>query len=90
MVQPSFQMPFAATLALIAAYQHGLAWRANADTSLGARVGLWGGREVFGLALASFVAGLLPPRLTPPTTSTALRLTVCSPICSRCRSFPPR
>ena len=56
--QPSFQMSFAATLALIAAYQHGLPWRAKADTSLGARVALWGGREIFGLALASFVAGL--------------------------------
>ncbi|HTT48071.1 MAG TPA: ComEC/Rec2 family competence protein, partial [Pseudolabrys sp.] len=42
----------------IAAYQHGLPWRANSDTSLGARVALWGGREIFGLALASFVAGL--------------------------------
>jgi competence protein ComEC len=41
-VQPSFQMSFAATLALIAAYQHGLPWRAKADTSLGARVALWG------------------------------------------------
>jgi len=57
-VQPSFQMSFAATLALIAAYQRGLPWRANADSSLGARVALWGGREIFGLALASFVAGL--------------------------------
>jgi competence protein ComEC len=56
--QPSFQMSFAATLALIAAYQHGLPWRANADSSRAARLALWGGREVFGLALASFVAGL--------------------------------
>ncbi|HZL30032.1 MAG TPA: ComEC/Rec2 family competence protein [Pseudolabrys sp.] len=57
-VHPSFQMSFAATLALIAAYQYGLPWRANADTSLGARVALWGGREIVGLILASFVAGL--------------------------------
>ena len=57
-VQPNFQMSFAATLALIAAYQHGLPWRANADTSRGARLALWSGREVLGLALASFVAGL--------------------------------
>ena len=57
-VNPSFQMSFAATLALIAAYQYGLPWRAKADTSLGARVALWGGREIFGLILASFVAGL--------------------------------
>ncbi len=55
---PSFQMSFAATLALIAGYQHGLPWRAKADTSLGARMALWGGREILGLILASFVAGL--------------------------------
>jgi competence protein ComEC len=57
-VNPSFQMSFAATLALIAAYQHGLPWRATADTSRGARIALWGGREIVGLILASFVAGL--------------------------------
>ena len=57
-VHPSFQMSFAATLALIAAYQYGLPWRADADTSLGARVALWGGREIAGLILASLVAGL--------------------------------
>lgn len=57
-VHPSFQMSFAATLALIAAYQYGLPWRANADSSLGARVALWGGREIAGLILASLVAGL--------------------------------
>ncbi len=57
-VHPSFQMSFAATLALIAAYQYGLPWHAKADTSLGARVALWGGREIAGLILASLVAGL--------------------------------
>ena len=57
-VHPSFQTSFAATLALIAGYQHGLPWRANADSSLGARLALWGGREVLGLILASVVAGL--------------------------------
>ena len=57
-VNPSFQMSFAATLALIAAYQHGLPWCATADTSRGARIALWGGREIVGLILASFVAGL--------------------------------
>jgi competence protein ComEC len=63
---PSFQMWFAATLALIAGYQYGLPWRAKADTSLGARVALWGGREIVGLILASFVAGLAT---TPYTKS---------------------
>jgi competence protein ComEC len=43
-VHPSFQMSFAATLALIAAYQYGLPWRAKADTSVGERVALWGRR----------------------------------------------
>jgi competence protein ComEC len=57
-VHPSFQMSFAATLALIAAYQRGLPWTMKADTSLGARVTLWGGREIAGLILASLVAGL--------------------------------
>jgi competence protein ComEC len=57
-VQPSFQMSFAATLALIAAYRYGLPWRANADSSFAARVALWGGREIVGLIAASFIAGL--------------------------------
>jgi competence protein ComEC len=57
-VHPSFQMSFAATLALIAAYRNGLPWGADADTSVGARVALWGGREIAGLVLASLVAGL--------------------------------
>ena len=57
-VHPSFQMSFAATLALIAAYQYGLPWRAKADTSLVARAALWGAREIVGLILASLVAGL--------------------------------
>jgi competence protein ComEC len=61
-VTPSFQMSFAATLALIAAYQYGLAsgvfWRAQADTALHARAALWGAREIVGVVLASLVAGL--------------------------------
>jgi competence protein ComEC len=58
-VNPSFQMSFAATLALIAAYQHGLPWmNSGADSSIRARVALWGGREIVGLILASLVAGL--------------------------------
>src|SRR3954466_10045741 len=58
-VHPSFQMSFAATLALIAAYERGLPWAvAGADTSVGARVALWGGREIVALILASLVAGL--------------------------------
>jgi competence protein ComEC len=57
-VHPSFQMSFAATLALIAGYQHGLPWKAKLDTPLHTRAALWGAREVTGLLLASLVAGL--------------------------------
>ncbi|HVX92059.1 MAG TPA: ComEC/Rec2 family competence protein [Xanthobacteraceae bacterium] len=58
-VHPSFQMSFAATLALIAAYAHGLPFSPRAaDTSLGARIALWGVREVVTLVFASLVAGL--------------------------------
>jgi competence protein ComEC len=52
-------MSFAATLALVAIYHRGLPWAiAGADTSFGARVALWGGREIVALILASLVAGL--------------------------------
>ena len=58
-VHPSFQMSFAATLALVALYERGQPWlAAGADTSLGARIALWGGREIAGLLLVSLVAGL--------------------------------
>jgi competence protein ComEC len=55
---PSFQMSFAATLALIAGYQYALPWRAGADTSAGARAALWGGNEIAALLYASLIAGL--------------------------------
>ena len=56
---PSFQMSFAATLALVAAYERGFSWSAaGADTPLGARIALWGVRDVVALALGSLVAGL--------------------------------
>ncbi|PWB64815.1 MAG: competence protein ComEC [Bradyrhizobiaceae bacterium] len=58
-VHPSFQMSFAATLALVAAYERGVPWlAAGAETSRGARFALWGGRQVVMLMLASVVAGL--------------------------------
>lgn len=58
-VHPSFQMSFAATLALVATYERGLPWMASGGpTSLSARVALWGGREIVALVLASLVAGL--------------------------------
>jgi competence protein ComEC len=58
-VHPSFQMSFAATLALIAVYTHGLPLtRAGLDSSLGARAALWGTNEIISLVVASLVAGL--------------------------------
>jgi len=58
-VHPSFQMSFAATLALIAAYAYGqpLA-RAGANSPLATRAALWGVKEIVSLLLASLIAGL--------------------------------
>src|SRR5215468_3971424 len=57
-IHPSFQMSFAATLALVAGYQYGLPWMSGGgDTQLAARIALWGGREVVGLILVSLLAG---------------------------------
>ena len=57
-VHPSFQMSFAATLALVAGYEKGVSEvRAGADSSLSARAALWGVNEIVGLTLASLVAG---------------------------------
>lgn len=57
-IHPSFQMSFAATIALVAGYRFDLRWHADADSSLKQRAALWGAREIFGLILASLVAGL--------------------------------
>jgi competence protein ComEC len=58
-VHPSFQMSFAATLALVATYAGGMAWgRPEADDPLHVRAALWGGRQIAALILASLVAGL--------------------------------
>jgi competence protein ComEC len=58
-VHPSFQMSFAATLALVAGYAGGLRWLSGgADTPRGARIALWGGRQVLFLILSSLLAGL--------------------------------
>ncbi len=58
-VHPSFQLSFAATLALLIVYERGLPWAMRgADTSLGARIALWGGREIVSLLVASTAAGL--------------------------------
>jgi competence protein ComEC len=57
-VHPSFQMSFAATLALVAGYQQGLPWMtAGADTPLGARIALWGGGWLLGAVIVSLLAG---------------------------------
>jgi competence protein ComEC len=57
-VHPSFQMSFAATLALVAGFERGQAWMlAGADTPMGARVALWGGRWIVGTVVCSLLAG---------------------------------
>jgi competence protein ComEC len=57
-VHPSFQMSFAATLGLVVLVQIGMPRLfANPDNSAGAKVALWGGRELVTLLLASLVAG---------------------------------
>src|SRR5262245_13363777 len=57
-VHPSFQMSFAATLALVAGYQQGLPWMsAGGDSPLAAKLALWGGREIVGLLIVSLLAG---------------------------------
>src|SRR6202012_3883772 len=57
-VDPSFQMSFAAKLRLGALVQIGMPRLfASPDNSIAAKVALWGGREIMMLALASFVAG---------------------------------
>jgi competence protein ComEC len=57
-VNPSFQMSFAATLGLVALVNGGMPKFASAaDNSIVARIALWGGREVVTLAFASMVAG---------------------------------
>jgi competence protein ComEC len=58
-VHPSFQMSFAATLALVAAYQGGGPWASGGKPgSFVAQAASWGLREITTLVLASLVAGL--------------------------------
>jgi competence protein ComEC len=55
---PSFQMSFAATLALVAGYQYGLPWMSKGgDTPWGARMALAGARWFVGLLVVSMLAG---------------------------------
>jgi competence protein ComEC len=56
-VHPSFQMSFAATLALIAGYSGALRLRTG-NNSLSVRAALWGVNEIVGLTIASLLAGL--------------------------------
>jgi competence protein ComEC len=58
LVHPSFQMSFAATLGLVVLVQIGMPRLfAASDSSTGAKIALWGGRELVTLLLASLVAG---------------------------------
>jgi competence protein ComEC len=58
-VHPSFQMSFAATLALVAVYANSMNLpNPDADDTVSVRIALWGGRQIAALILASLVAGL--------------------------------
>ena len=86
-VHPSFQMSFAATLALVAGYQQGLPWMtAGADTPLGARVALWGGAGSLGSLVVSLLAGTATSP-TRPITFTGSGPMARSPTCWRCPSY---
>jgi competence protein ComEC len=57
-VHPSFQMSFAATLGLVAAYDRGVPrLRGGTDSPVYARAALWGVNEMTGLTIASLIAG---------------------------------
>jgi competence protein ComEC len=59
LVHPSFQMSFAATLALVSGYAQGVKWvQAAPETSRAERIALWGGYWFIGAVLTSVVAGL--------------------------------
>jgi competence protein ComEC len=88
-VHPSFQMSFAATLALVAGYEKGaVKLHARRDSSFGARAALWGINEIVALTLASLLAGFATTPMRP-TTSIAWRLMACWPIFWPCRSYRP-
>src|SRR5262249_61204105 len=66
-VHPSFQMSFAATLALVAVYERGLPWMtAGGGPPPPAPRPPWGGRGNGGRVLAPLVAGPATPPLAPP------------------------
>jgi competence protein ComEC len=59
LVHPSFQMSYAATLALVVLVQIGMPRLfATPENSAAAKLALWGGRELVMLTLSSLVAGL--------------------------------
>ena len=69
-MHPSFQMSFAATLALVAGYQHGLPWMSGGGrTRLAAKIALGPGRPllaglaVLGLFGAAYLALTLALRV---------------------------
>ncbi len=88
-VHPSFQMSFAAALALIAAYQFGLpigrVWARAMPIRLPPRGRRCGALASSPASRSPRSSPALPPRLTPPFISIAWRPMACSPILPPCR-----
>ena len=88
-VHPSFQMSFAATLALIAGYQYGLPWMSKGGETPSARVSR-SPADAGCLAFSSCrCSPERPPFRSSLTTSTGSRHMGSSPIWRRCRSCRP-
>ena len=89
-VHPSFQMSFAATLALVAAYARGVPWtRAGRRLFARAPAPRCGASTRPSGSFSLRWSPASPPRRTRPIISTGSRPTACSPTCSPCRSSPP-
>ncbi len=86
LVHPSFQMSFAATLALVAGYQHGITWM-SAGPETGSLRGSRSGAAArpSGSSWCRCSLGSRPHSMSP-TTSIAWRRMACSPTCSPCLS----
>jgi competence protein ComEC len=84
-VHPSFQMSFAATLALIAAYERSIPWIAAGPKPRSAPASRYGAREKQGSSCWRRWWRVSRPCLMRPIISTGSPLMACWPTCWRCR-----